>query len=269
MKIKLPAAGVAATRALRRAATAGPLAPITKKAKGVLLKQLSQHRNVGAGTNGLMTFGARLSIKGTITEKIALKPSDPLISTDERRSKSGPDVAWVKLGLTVGAGASIAPALNVGLSPSLGFSGDVQLVAVMPSEKNVKLDNLRETLADHGSAALVVLDPDRLAAGEYPPGTEMMARGKGSTKLGLNLGASARLPLAEGRVGVYGSALHEQVFRKSIKVLEHGRVYVEVSRNAATTGQSSAGVNSRLRPCRRPGRQTNQRPALHHRGVEL
>jgi hypothetical protein len=215
-------------------------------ARDAALNEASKERElVSVGGSTTTSGGVGLSYSAKLTEKVALKTSDPLVAGDTRRKAAADtgDVVWTKLSASGTTGASLGKTVSPSVSASFGFSAGAEVTAIVAADKSLSLKNLGGTVKDQGETLALAMDPDRLLADKHAPGTELMIRGQASSSASLGAGAGLT-GIGIASVGVSVSASHSDQFTKNVKVLEDGKVYAQVAKLNSSAQGISAGLNA-------------------------
>lgn len=216
------------------------------KAVKVAMEEVAKDHDLGQGAS----FGA---FSGTVklSERIALKDTrsfKALVEGDRRRldhTKSNPDAVWVKSGALVGASAGFPLG-----GASVGFNGSMEVTSIAAHDVNGARD-VGAAVKAQAKSMVLPLDAEGLQGLEAAPGSEWMFRGTAGASVSAGVGTSSTvgndLYSASVNVGASVSANANAVFTKNVKVLEDGKVYVQVARQNNESVGGSLGLSARVR----------------------
>ncbi len=192
-------------------------------------------------------FGAQKLIRGTLKvgEQIAL-PGTPshqaLVESDRFRrdyEKANPHTVWAKTTAVTGVSANFP----IGMGPSVGFNGNVEVTAVVSHQVD-ELKDLPGAVAKQAKSMVIPLDTRSLAELKPAAGSEWMFRGEASVPLGVGMGIGQSVSLGVADVtavaGIGLSVGANAIITKNIKVLEDNKVFVQIG----ATKAASIGVGA-------------------------
>lgn len=199
---------------------------------------------LGLSVNGRAEFSEAIALRNT-------KTFDSMVKPDRRRleyATKNPDATWAQTKALVGGGATASVTLPLG-PVSLGFSGGVdgQVEISSITAHHVKgAKDLPGAVADQAKSMVAPFNSEWLLKSKQAPGSEWMFRGTVNKHAGAGVGVGTSVggPLvavgASAGIGVnYNKA---DIYTKNVKVLEDGKVFVQIAKDDITTKGLQAGA---------------------------
>ncbi len=206
-------------------------ATFADKARDVLSSEVAVVRaNVSVGSP---LAGARFH--GSLTEKIALKNDDPLVTSNiDRMAAAKNGQTWTKVKVVGDAGFTLL---------GVGADRGGKVSAIVPTNSKVSGKSLAHLPIDQAKLLTLEFHPDGIT--KFKPGSEFLIEGHKTNSFGAVIGASVAVFAAQAGAEVGGEILWDRsAYAKSVAVLSDNEVGVRIDKRTRLGASMGTGFGA-------------------------
>jgi len=206
-------------------------ARLKAKAKDLALETLSQDVNLISGKGRVGSGLANVHFHGSISEMIALKGNDPLVTSNPDRA-AAKDVTWTKVGAVGDAGVSLL---------GIGYDRGVKVNAVVATDSKVSGKSLMKLVGDQAKLLTLEFHPEIIR--KYPAGTEFNISGHKSPSFGAVAGPDISVLGLHAGAEIGAEVVWDQsTYAKNLTVEPNHKLSVTLAKGTRLGASVGAGV---------------------------
>ncbi len=209
-------------------------ARLKEKAKDAALTVLSQDVNVlsAYGSVGNRNL-ASLRFHGNISEKLALKNDDPLVTSNPDRIEAANNgKTWTKVGAVADAGATLL---------GFGYDRGVKVNSVIATDSKVTGKSLKNLAVDQAKVMTLEFHPNEIT--KHPPGTEFNISEHKTPSFGVVFGPDISVLGANAGAEVGAAVIWDKSkYAKNVTVEKDHRLSVKLDKGMELGASVGAGL---------------------------